>query len=889
MRMADAGVGGGDRLGVPRVKTAVPRVSPAYLRRPRLLKSLDAAGPGQTILVCAPAGYGKTLLLADWAGLGPERTAWVSVDDDDNDDRRFWSAVLTALAFCLALPDGNDLRGLAVPSRPSHDHEFLATVFEAIDSVPSAIRLILDDVHELTAPDPLHGLSALVRDHPPGLQLILTGRTDPPLPLGRMRLHGQLCEIRAEQLRFTLAEAQTMLAAAEVVARPDQVHLLVAQTEGWPAGLRLAALSLRGSADPDRFLSDFVGNSRAISDYLVSEILDRLSAADRELLGAVSVCDQLSAPLAAALSGRPDAGAVLDTLERETSLVMSTGDGRIWYRVHPLLLAHLRADLNRRRPDLVADLHGRAADWYAEANQPLPALTQARQSDDPARVVLLLHRYAFPLIGNGQLRVVREALEWLRAQGRDDAWQAMVAVLVDLETGHGLAADNGLQRAEALWPADPPTELVALRERVRARLAIAGGDVATTVGLPEPGAEPGSSDPALAIMGRLDRAMAFAMTDRTEEALRTALPAVDRARALDQRLLVAQGLTVLAFIAGRQGDYRRMTELAESADRGVPANTEWATTGGAALTSMLRAFGALMRGEPDACRDLVAVVRTFTDSPLRPRVPEVMVATCLALHGAALVDIGRGAEGLEDLRAARDLATRLPPAPDLIALVALLEHHAAWLAGRPDLARTVVGWAERYLGETGEVALLRARRLSELGRHQAAGEALALLLAATTPTVVPWTLVEAWVLDCRLALLADRPARARRSLGRALELTETLDVRRPLASGPDEVADLLVRHLGGWGTLDATAQRVLAARHALGTDRLPIALTDREWTVLRLLPSPRSFGEIATDLAVSHSTVKTHVRAIYSKLNASSRRQAIDVARRHGLLHPDLA
>jgi hypothetical protein len=299
--------------------------------RPRLLATLDAAVSGQLVLVCAPAGYGKTLLLAEWAADNPATTAWVALDEDDNDDRRFWSAVLTGLAACAAFADVPDLGRLAVPARPSYDHEFVATVLAAIETAPSAVRLMLDDVHELTAPEPLHGLRALVRNQPPGLQVVLAGRSDPPLPLGRMRLGGRLCEIRAADLRFSLAEADAMFAAARIPVRADQLRRLVAQTEGWAAGLRLAALSMRGIADPDGFLADFVANSRAVSDYLVSEILERLPAADRELLGAVSVCDRLSAPLAAALSGRPDAGEVLDALEHETSLVISVGDGRVWY------------------------------------------------------------------------------------------------------------------------------------------------------------------------------------------------------------------------------------------------------------------------------------------------------------------------------------------------------------------------------------------------------------------------------------------------------------------------------------------------------------------------------------------------------------------------------
>src|SRR3712207_1859952 len=221
------------RPGVPRVKTAVPRLPQRHVRRPRLVAAMEAAAPGQITLVSAPAGYGKTLLLAEWASRRPEATAWMSLDADDNDDHRFWTAVLTALTSCAAVPADSAVRRLAVPTRPSQDPTFLAAVVDAVDLVPGPVRLVLDDVHELTAPDPLHGLACLVRDRPPGLHLVLGGRSDPPLALGRMRLNGEVCEIRAGALRFSVPEAAELLTATDVVLRPHQLRLLVEQTEGW--------------------------------------------------------------------------------------------------------------------------------------------------------------------------------------------------------------------------------------------------------------------------------------------------------------------------------------------------------------------------------------------------------------------------------------------------------------------------------------------------------------------------------------------------------------------------------------------------------------------------------------------------------------------------------
>jgi LuxR family transcriptional regulator, maltose regulon positive regulatory protein len=859
------------------VKTAVPRPPPRHVPRPRLLVALDQATDGQVTLVSAPAGYGKTLLLAEWAMQRPELTAWVSLDDDDNADRRFWAAVLAALGTCAAVPADSPLHGLALPGHPSRDPEFLATVVDAIGAVPGEIRLVLDDVHELTAPDPVHGLASLVRDRPPGLRLVLSGRTDPPLALARMRLAGELYEIRADRLRFSLAEAEALLAAADVPARPDQVRLLVDETEGWAAGLRLAALSIREADDPDRFLSGFVGSGRAVSDYLVGEILSRLTTEARELLGAVSICDRLSAPLAAALSGREDAGAVLDRLERETSLVLSMGEDRRWYRVHPLLRSHLQADLQRRRPDLTVRLHARAATWFADTGQAVSALAHARKGGDPDLVTWLLRRHATSLIARGEHAAVQEALGWLGDAHLDgDPWLALVAALVATEAGAIAAADGHLSQAASAWPPDPPPDLRALRNLVRSRRAVVTGDRSE---VPSEGA----AELGLGPMAMVHRSIDLLAAGRHDEAREIAEAALGRARQNHHVYLAALGLIMLGAIAAAEGDYRRMTLLAAAADAELVDPT-WRATIGAAWSSTMRAYGALLRAEPVACLELTSAVADGS----APQPSDQLVALRTALRGAALSDVGHGDEGLGELRAARAVAASRSGTAEVPATIALLEHRVAMLLGRNDLARTVLSWAEDGLGPVGEVLLLHAWRLARLGRARAASEVLVRLWDGAVPVVLPWTLVEGRVLECQLALHDGRRPQARRELDHALALSETMDVLRPLATAPPEVIELLTRHLGSFGERESTALRVLTARNALGADAQPVPLTERERAVLSMLPTQRSFEEIALDLTVSHSTVKTHVRALYGKLGVNSRRDAVATARRRGILSPKL-
>jgi LuxR family maltose regulon positive regulatory protein len=328
-----------------------------------------------------------------------------------------------------------------------------------------------------------------------------------------------------------------------------------------------------------------------------------------------------------------------------------------------------------------------------------------------------------------------------------------------------------------------------------------------------------------------------------------------------------------------------MTELAERADHLPLPGEQWRASAGGALASILRGYGALLSARPAECLELLAPATAFgTDAPDAPL--GSVSPTLRALRGAALVDLGRAEDGLDELRRARGEAADRAGMAATAALVGLLETRAAVVVGHQELSRAVLDWAEPLLGGSGDLALMRGQRLTAMGRYAAAGDAIRPLLDGSASAHVSWALIDACVLDSRLAVLGNRRAHARRSLDRALASASTMGVLRPLATGPGEVLDLLTRDLGSFGPLEATARRVLAARHALGSGPAPAALTDRERAVLGRLPTQRSLDEIADDLTVSYSTVKTHVRAIYGKLGVNSRREAVDRARRTGLLSP---
>ncbi|HET9139337.1 LuxR C-terminal-related transcriptional regulator [Actinophytocola sp.] len=814
------------------MKVAVPRLPTRLVSRPRLLAALDRPGRVAATLVCAPAGSGKTLLLAEWVRR-PDTgdTAWVSLDSDDNDDNRFWSSVLEALAGCAAVPADSRLRSMKIPENPSRNPDFLAEIVDGLEALRTPVRLVLDDLHELVDPDPLHGIETLLRNQPAGLRLVLSTRRDPPLPLARLRLSGELRELRAADLRFSVEEASALLRAAGVSIESRQVSTLVAHTDGWAAGVRLAALSLAEVDDLDGFVKDFAGNDRAVADFLIDEILSRLPEDTQDFLRAISVCDRVSASLATALSGREDAGELLDTLEHQTSMVISVAAGRRWYRVHTLLRAHLQADLRRRSPDLVPVLHRRAADWLDAQRLPAAALAHAIDAEDPSHLTVLVRSRGPALVLTGEHSVVHRAMVGLgEPTVADDPGLALLSAQLHLEAGEPDTARSMLAHADAAWPEDPTPELEIMAQLLR----------------PAP---------------------------HDEAALRAALAA---ARAHGYDYLMARCLIMLGGLASARGDYLAMVGLARETDTLI-GQRSWKETTTTAAT--LLAYGALLHADPDECLRQAGRAAHLIEEGVQPADPGVrlLVGT---LTGAALFDNGARAAGLRALADARLAADPAVLSGEHVALAAMLEHRAASLLGYGDASREVVIWTQQAIPDSAEVLIMRARSRLLFGRRRLARDLLRPVLDGTVRPALAWSPIEAWLLEAQISLAAEEETQTRRALGRAVALAESFDVLYPLVFAPAEIAAKFPR-----GRYTAT---VSATRSTLQARPGPVALTDRERTVLELLPTVRSLDEIAEDLTLSTNTVKTHIRTLYGKLGVGTRRDAVAAARRGGLLDEDV-
>ena len=876
---------------IPGSKTAVPALPPDLVPRPALTAALDHEPPAQLVALIAPAGYGKTLLLADLVRRSGTPTAWVSLDHED-DAPRLLSAVLTALTSLPGVPADGPLARLADGRHGRGDltddlvDDLTDDLTEALDTLVPPARLVLDDVHELTAPDALRLLARLVRSHPAGLRLVLAGRADPPLGLPRLRLEGRLLELRAEQLRFTVGEACALLRGAALRLAPEQVTLLHQRTGGWPAGLRLAAAALLRTDDVDAFLADFSGDERSVADYLTGEILSGMPEETREFLHTVSVCSPMPAGLAVALSGRPDAARLLDGLRRDTALVERTGNGE--HRIHPLLRSYLVAGLDRHRPALHRRLHGVAAQWWADAGRPRHALRHAERAGDDPLLAGLLRRCGVPLLLSGQHDSVRHGLAAVGTAHRAaDPWLALTAALTHLDERALPAAAAELRQARRVWPERHEPGLDALRtsaELIGAGLGLLDGQLID-------GPDPTTVEPALEALLRLSRAAAELCSARPGAALPRGDPAradparadLERAVALarthDFAYLEVQGLSLLATLAATRGDHRAM---AGAAGEAVGAATRHGRhpSGWSAAASAMLAYADLLAGDPAAARARAA-------EALAPagRLPPDAAWTLHAVHGAARADQGERAAGLAETRAARAQFGHSPVSPVLWpmpAALAVLEHRAALLQGNAAAAADVATWLAARVGEVGEVLLLHALAQAAAGRHEAARATVAPLRAAAVPLLLPHTPLEVHLIDAEAAFQAGDRTAGLAALDEALAGGAALDVVRPLVLAGPRTREALPGRPAARAT-GPFAAALAAARTAVRAEPAAL-LSERELVVLALLPSLLSSGEIAAELTVSVNTVKSHIRSIYAKLEVSTRRDAVRRAHERGLL-----
>jgi LuxR family transcriptional regulator, maltose regulon positive regulatory protein len=859
--------------------------------RPRLFGRLRARA--RVSVVSAPPGSGKTVLLRSWISAGglEERAAWVSAGRGDRDPQRFWLSVLAALrqtaagsALVRSVTAAPDLDGWVITERLLAD---LAPLDEWL-------WLVVDDVHELD-PEALRQLELLIMRAPPGLRFVLATRHDVRLGLHRLRLEGELAEIREPDLRFTVAEASELFAAAGVDL--PEVALLVERTEGWAAGLRLAALWLAGHPDPGRLAAGFSGTERTVAEYLLAEVLDRQPEAVRRLLLRTSILDRVNGELAALLTGESGGERVLADLEAANAFVVAVDPGRTWFRYHQMFADLLQLQLRRTEPDEVAGLHRAAARWLAGHGYPVEAIRHAQAAQDWDLAGHLLADRWPGLYLDGQAAVIHELVAGFAAEQLvADAELAAVAAGDELARGSLEAAGRYLavaERASASVPDGRAGQAQLLLGIVRLLLARQRGDpaaVADEAGRLQAMAEaPEAAQPAL---GEELRALALISLGsaeywaaRFEEAERYLGQGVALARRIGRPYLEFTGLVYAAVIefygsAARAVEHgRQAAELAEQHG--------WADEPGAGFASLTVGAVLAWQGQLEEAEPWIRRAERTVRAEAEP-------AVGLAIHHVrGLLELARGrdADALAAFQAADRLAGRLAK-PNLMVL-----------PNRSFLVQTLVRLGETQRAEQALAVLadqdrdggvmrisLATLRLAQDNPH-AAIAALAPVLDGSAPVPWPARLAQPFLLEAiaRDALGDSRAAAS--AVERALDLAEPDGALLWFVLHP--APGLLQRQAGqrtAHPALVADILSLLAGRRSAPSPagpRPPLEpLTDSEIRVLRYLPTNLPAAEIARELTVSRSTVRTHISHVYAKLGTHTRAEAVARARALGLLAP---
>jgi LuxR family transcriptional regulator, maltose regulon positive regulatory protein len=864
--------------------------------RPGLFERLGASA--RVTVVSAPPGSGKTVLLRSWTGEAglAERAAWVPVGRQERDPQRFWMSVLGALrqtapgpGLVRELTAAPDLDGWAITERLLKDLAPLA----------DRIWLVIDDLHELGSAEARSQLELLLMRGPPELRFVLVTRHDLRMGLHRLRLEGELTEIRAADLRFTLGEARELFAAAGVELPEPALVMLHERTEGWAAGLRLAALSLAGHPNPVRFAAEFSGSERTVAEYLLAEVLDRQSEQVRRLLLRTSVLERVSGELADAMTGGRGGEGMLQELEEANAFVVALDAARSWFRYHHLFADLLQLELRRTAPGEVTALHRTAAGWFAGHGYPVEAVRHAQGAQDWGLAARLLADHWPGLQLGGQAATIHELLAGFGAGAcAADAELAAVAAADELARGSLEEAERYLQlaaRGSASVPAGRRAKLHVLLGVVRLLIARERADLPAVAEEAErlravaeaPDAAPPGLGGELRALALISLGSTEVWTTRLEEAERHLDQGVALARRIGRPYLEFSGLAYGATIEIHRSSLVRAAERSrqavELADQHGWAEESAVGAASGMLAAVLAWQGRAAEAEPWVQR-AERTIRAEADSG---------TASMVVHHARGVLELARGrdAEALAAFAAAERLAGHLAashmllPPTQALRLITLVRLGETEHAGH-DLAE--LGEQDR---ERGEIRIATAGlRLAQHDPH-AAATALAPVLDGSASVHWSLWLVEAFLLEAITRDALGDPAAAGHALERALDLAEPDGAHFFFLIHPAPgLLESHARHRTAHAALVAQILDLLAGRRSApppGGPRPPLEpLSDSEIRVLRYLPTNLSTPEIANELYVSANTVRTHVRHLYAKLGTHRRAEAVAYARALGLLAP---
>ncbi|MAU12821.1 MAG: helix-turn-helix transcriptional regulator [Anaerolineaceae bacterium] len=873
-------------------KLYVPRPRPDVVPRPRLTQILNEGLYRKLTLISAAAGFGKTTLLSQWIAGLDQPVAWLSLSEDDGDLTRFIAYMVAALRT-IAPDAGENTLGMLGSTQAPDPSALLTVLLNEIAAIPQEFVFVLDDYHVLDALAIDEALSFLLQHIPPQMHLVIATREDPPLPLARLRARGQLTELRVAELRFTHEEAAAFLNQMTGLGlSPEAVAALEARTEGWIAGLQMAALSMQGRDDTASFIEAFTGSHRFVLDYLVEEVLHRQSDALRNFLLQTSILDGLNASLCDAVTGLKNSKTLLETLERGNLFVIPLDDTRDWYRYHHLFADALHANLVNEQDDALPDLHLRASIWYEQHDMIAHAIHHALAAD-------AMDRAADLIAGIWQhMDLTYQSKTWL-------GWayslpESIITARPYLCIGCGWAllnegrfdeAEARLQDAERLLDAEPSDQktryMLASIASARTYRFLSLGDIPNTIVsgqraldlLPDADISHLNRRQAMSLLG-----IAYWVSGdliAAERELSTLIGDLFKVGVISDALGLAFIVADVRLTLGRLQDairiYKQSLEVAEQQTNNAALE----------LPDLYRGLSDLYR-EMNDLEQAEDILRLSVELGDRTSLPDwqhrlyVVQAKMKRIEG----DLD-GAVALLDEAEDQFRQTPLPDAQPASAWRARiwiqqgnLDKAHAWSQQRslsPDdglhymrefehitLARLLLAQSQRGQPNAYEAAVTLLERL-----YQSAHE------GGRIGRVIEIRNVQALALATQGDLSAALPF-----LQEALSLAEPQGFVRIFVDEGTLMASLLYQALQA-GIAPAYVTRLIAAFGGNQESAAPLQtgaldpLSDRELDVLRLLGTDLTGPEIADQLMVSLNTMRTHSKNIYSKLGVNSRRAAV--------------
>jgi len=917
-----------DIIPILTTKLYIPPSHAACATRARLFEQLEAGlhQGHRLLLICAPAGFGKTTLLSEWIAANLQspvsnlQFCWLSLDEDDNDSTRFLMYLLAALE--TAYPDiGADARAMIQPPQPLQLTAILTVLLNRIAATLSDenLVLVLDDYHVIEQPA-IHEMIAFLLDHaPPHMHVAIATRVDPPLSLARLRARRQLTELRAADLRFTADEATTFLnQVMGLNLAPENVALLAARTEGWIASLQLAAISLqhRDAAQATTFIAAFSGSHQHVIDYLTEEVLAQQPSETLEFLSQTAILDRLTAPLCDAVTGRDDGERLLRHLEQANLFLAPLDDERQWYRYHRLFADFMRNRLYNETPELAQTLHRRAATWHAQQAMQSEAIAHALRAADFETAAQWIEQAAVTLLMRSEATTL---LNWLKAlpQPVIDARPTLNLIYaeVSLIAGEFAPIETALHTVEtALNRGDVPAEekdaIASQVTAVRAYMATFSGDIHQGVALARQAfaAIPEGNAFLRSVITWLLGLSQFFDTD-TLTAQRVFGETLELSQATGNTLIASLSLFVSGYFLILQG---RLRQARVTFEQGL-----------ASLTGDRRATPPVSASL--IYQGLAEVLRETNDLEAAAQA----IAECIALgeqwgNAEVLVDsyvvLSRITYAQGDEKRARQAVEKIMAFvhEDKISRLTIRQMEAfqarmqvAW--GELDAAALwVEKWRNAYAQESlpeGNIAVfIRWMEVSALaryylarGRFAAALEVLIRLRHLVKDAGWMGVAIELLSLESLALHGLGQGEAAHNTLHRALILAAPEGYTRVFVDMGAGMAELL-REVLDKGIMPNYVTRLLhevesqkskvesqeGEQHDLGLRTLDYGLieplSDRELEILRLIETGITNREIAAKLYIAISTVKTHINNLYGKLGVSNRVQAIARARELGLL-----